>query len=84
MKKINFKAVVLEDIEGHKQPVDIAKALGNQLYMQGLNVEECDLGRSIYYSEGEMELTDTQVAAVLRIVSTYPYVSRKAIQDQLE
>lgn len=84
MKKINFKAIMLEDIEGRKQQVDIAKALGNQLYMQGTNVEECDLGRAIYYSKGEMELTDSQVAAVLRITSSYPYISRKAIHEQLE
>lgn len=80
MKEINFKAIEVEDIEGNKQRVDIAKALGNQLYMQGLSIEECDLGRKIYYSEGELELDENQVRSVLRITSTYPYLSRHAIE----
>lgn len=83
MKLINFKAIEVEDIEGNKQRVDIAKALGNQLYMQGMNVEECDLGRAIYYSEGEMELNDEQAKSVLRITASYPYLSRHAIEKRL-
>lgn len=83
MKKIDFTALEVEDIEGNVQKVNIAKALGNQLYMQGQNVEECDLGRAIYYSKGEMELNDEQAAAVLRISSGYPYLSRHAIELKL-
>ena len=79
-KKINFTALEVEDIEGKKQKVDIAKALGNQLYMQGQHIEECELGRTIYHSAGEIELTDEQVRSVLRIVEGYPYISRNAIQ----
>lgn len=80
MKKIDFTALEVEDIEGQKQRVDIAKALGNQLYMQGANVDECELGRDIYRSKGEMELTDEQSQIVLRFTKGYPYVSRHAIE----
>lgn len=79
-KKINFTALEVEDIEGNKQKVDIAKALGNQLYMQGQHIEECELGRAIYHSTGEMELTEEQAKSVLRVVECYPYISRNAIQ----
>ena len=79
MKKINFKALEVEDIEGRKQAIDIAKALGNQLYMQGQNVDECELGRDIYRSTGEMELTDEQAQIVRNYTRGYPYVSRHAI-----
>lgn len=82
-KKINFKALEVEDIEGNMQRLDIAKALGNMLYMQGQNVEECDLGRKIYYSEGEIELDENQVRSVLRIAASYPYLSRHAIETIL-
>lgn len=84
MKLINFKAIEVEDIEGNKQRVDIAKALGNQLYMQGQNVEECDLGRKIYYSESEIEITDEEARSVLRIVNGYPYISRHVIEQLLK
>ena len=80
MKKIDFTALEVEDIEGQKQRVDIANALGNQLYMQGANVDESELGRDIYRSKGEMELTDEQAQIVLRFTKGYPYVSRHAIE----
>ena len=83
MKKINFTALQIEDVEGNVQSLNIAKALGNMLYMQGQNVEECDLGRTIYYSNGEIELDEKQAQSVLRISSGYPYLSRHAIETIL-
>ena len=84
MKKINFKAIEIEDIENKKQHVDVSKPLGNQLYLQGNDVEECDLGRAIYYSEGEMQLTDKQAQMVLNVVQAYPYLTRHAISELLK
>lgn len=83
MKKINFKEIEIEDIEKNIQKVDISKPLGNQLYLQGRDIEECDLGRDIYYSDGEMELTDKQAQMVLNAVQGYPFVTRRAIAKLL-
>ena len=54
MKKIDFTKIEVQDIEGRTVKVDITKNLGNQLYMQGQNVEECELGKSSYFAKGEM------------------------------
>ena len=83
MKKINFTALPVQDIEGNTQSVNIAKHIGNQLYMQGMDIEECELGKTIYYSEGEIELDEKQAKSVLRISSGYPYLSRHAIETIL-
>ena len=83
MKKINFTALPVQDIEGNMQSVNIAKHIGNQLYMQGMDIEECELGKTIYYSEGEIELDEKQTKSVLRISSGYPYLSRHAIETIL-
>ena len=83
MKKINFTALPVQDIEGNMQSVNIAKHIGNQLYMQGVDIEECELGKTIYYSEGEIELDEKQAKSVLRISSGYPYLSRHAIETIL-
>lgn len=83
MKKINFTALPVQDIEGNMQGVNIAKHIGNQLYMQGVDIEECELGKTIYYSEGEIELDEKQAKSVLRISSGYPYLSRHAIETIL-
>ena len=83
MKKINFTALPVQDIEGNMQSVNIAKHIGNQLYMQGVDIEECELGKTIYYSEGDIELDEKQAKSVLRISSGYPYLSRHAIETIL-
>lgn len=83
MKKINFTALPVQDIEGNMQRVNIAKHIGNQLYMQGMDIEECELGKTIYYSDGEIELDEKQAKSVLRISSGYPYLSRHAIETIL-
>ena len=83
MKKINFTALPVQDIEGNMQSVNIAKHIGNQLYMQGMDIDECELGKTIYYSEGEIELDEKQAKSVLRISSGYPYLSRHAIETIL-
>ena len=81
--KVNFANIKIKDIEGNEVTLDIRKALGNVIYMQGINVEECDLGRTIYYSEGDIELTEAQVTTVKRFADTYPWVTRDAIHKSL-
>ena len=82
-KKVDFSDVKIKDIEGQEVQLDLRKPLGNVIYMQGQTVEECDLGRAIYYSGGEVELTDEQQAVVKRFAETYPYLTRSAILEAL-
>ena len=58
MKKVNFREIVIEDIRGEKVKADFHEVLGNQLYMQGHDIRDCELGRKIYFAEGEIEITD--------------------------
>ena len=46
-RKINFKEIAVTNIEGNVEKVDISSLLGNQLYMEGQNIEECELGKKI-------------------------------------
>ena len=55
-RKINFKEIAVKDINGNEQKVDVSQLLGNQLYMEGQNIEECELGKKIYFAEREIEL----------------------------
>ena len=82
MKKVNFTNIILKDIEGNDQKADIAKTLGNQLYMQGQNIEECELGKKIYF-DSEVELSDKDIETVTRAVSQYSYILRTAIIDTM-
>ena len=84
MKKVNFAKVQIEDIHGNPMPGDFHEVLGNQLYMQGRDIKECELGRKIYFAEGEIELTDDEAKIVREAVKGWSYVARTAIEKMLE
>jgi hypothetical protein len=83
MTKVNFKTITFKDIEDKEQLFDCQKELGNAIYMQAANIEERDLGRKIYYANGDVELTDQQVEVVKRFAARYSYVLREAVETAL-
>lgn len=83
-KKVNLSKVKIKDIEGNEIVADFQKQIGNQLYMQGANIEECELGKRIYFADGEVELSDKDVEAVRRIIMGYAYIAREAIAQAME
>ena len=83
MTKVNFKAIPFRDIEDKEQLFDCQKELGNAIYMQAADIEERDLGRKIYYADGEVELTDKQVEVVKRFAARYSFVLREAVEKAL-
>ena len=82
--KVNFAKIIIKDIEGRDVQADFQKQLGNQLYMQGRNIEECELGKRIYFADGEAELSDKEAAIVKQAVAGYSYVARTAIIGVIE
>lgn len=85
MKKVNFKTITIKDINGNDIVADFQKQLGNQLYMQGQNIEECELGKKIYFTPDDeaTELDDKEVAIIRKAVHGYSYVARTAIEQAL-
>lgn len=85
MVKVNFSKIIIKDIEGREVEADFQKQLGNQLYMQGRDIEECELGKKIYFTpHGEStELTDKEADIVGRAIQGYSYVARSAINSVL-
>lgn len=81
--KVNFKELTLKDIEGNEVKADFSKQIGNQLYMQGIDIEECELGKRIYF-DGEVELSEKDVATIKRISAGYSFVARQAIEAVLK
>lgn len=85
MARVNFGKVVIKTIEGKDSEVDMHKVLGNQLYMQGSDIEACELGKRIYYGEDDskqpvaVELSDKECDTVRNAVQNYPYITRTAI-----
>ena len=83
MKKVDFRKITLKNVEGEEMSVDFSKQLGNQMYMQGQNIEECELGKRMYF-DGEVEMNEKNIEVVKRFVASYPYVSRTAVMDAID
>jgi hypothetical protein len=83
MTKVNFRTITFKDIKDKDQLLDCQEGLGNAIYMQGADIEERDLGRKIYYADGEVELTDKQVEVVKRFAARYSFVLREAVENAL-
>lgn len=60
MKKVDFRKIEIENINGDKEVVDLSKVLGNGLYSQGKTLEVVELARSIW-KDGEVELKEDDV-----------------------
>lgn len=87
MKSVDFSAIIIKDINGNEQAVDMRLMLGNTLYMQGQNIEECELGRSIYHQKPSepMELSEDNIKVIKRFAEQIQsYVTRKSILDAIE
>lgn len=82
MKTVDFRKIEVENIDGGKDYADVSKQLGNQMYMQGQNIEECELGRDIYHN-GEVVMEDRQVEMVRKFIAVWAYVMRTAVENAL-
>ena len=87
-KKVDFRNIQIRDINGQETKADVTALFGNMLYMQGQNIEECELGQAIYHQGDEgpeaLELNDKQVAIVKTYAERLPYVMRTGIKEAVQ
>lgn len=85
MAKVNFSRISMKDIEGNVLTANFRQQLGNQLYMQGRNIEECELGKKIYFTDEdkETELNEKEVGMIKQAIAGYGFVARTAIEEAL-
>lgn len=81
---VNFKKIKIVDINGKQQEADFSQQLGNQLYMTGRDIEACELGKKIYFAEGEVELSDKDIQTITQAVAGWSYVARNAIIEAMK
>lgn len=80
---VNFTKVVFENVKGDKQEANFAEELGNQLYMTGRHITECELGKRIFHAKGEMELSEKEIEIVKNAVAGWSYIARTAIESAM-
>jgi hypothetical protein len=84
MKKVDFRQIEIENIEGVKEAVDLSKIIGNALFTQAKTFEVHELGRSIW-RDGEVELKEDEVKILEeQIPQLFPtYIVRMAILNAI-
>jgi hypothetical protein len=87
MKKVDFSKIEIVLIDGTKTKADFQHGkdgIGNQLYMTGRDIEACELGKKIYFADGEVELNEKEIQIVTNAVAGWSYVARTAIIEAMK
>lgn len=82
--EINFKELMMENIEGNELAFDARTLVGNVLFNLADDVAEHDLGIKIYHSEGTIDLNEKEVKIVEKYLSRFKYLLRNSIEKKLK
>lgn len=85
MKKIDFTKVAIENIDGSFETADLAKTLGNAIWVQAKSLEVSELGRKIW-RDGDVEVSNDEIAILNEMIpNIFPsYIVKKALLDLLK
>lgn len=87
MKKVDFSQIEVEMIDGKMAKADLQhgeNGLGNQIYMQARELKWKDLGRKIYYAEGEVEISEEEEKHILDFIKPWSLVLQEGIKRAFE
>nr|DAG93250.1 MAG TPA: hypothetical protein [Herelleviridae sp.] len=77
--KINFKRFEVQtSFEGNKQIFNITHDLGNMMMYNGsvlLDIGFEDLAKTIYYSDGEVEVPECYCKAIIEVVKQSSFIA---------
>lgn len=72
-KIYDFTKVLIEDVEGNKDALDLSKIVGNVLYSSTPDIGAMDKAREIYH-KGKTELTNHEAAYYLNLIKESPAI----------
>lgn len=86
MKKINFNAIEVKNIDGTTSELNIKRDFANALYVNSKNIEGNALGLKIFNTEGEVELNEDEEKIVKEYVTQfYPsYLIQQSIINAIK
>lgn len=69
--KANFKNISVEVAFDEYRELDLAKELGNYIHTNTNDIGLDDTARSIYHSDGEMEVDDIHAQQIIEMIKGY-------------
>ena len=77
--KVNFRIIEVQvSFEGEKRVFDIAREIGNMMMYNGsilLDIGFEDLARTIYHSDGEVEVPERYCKAIIEVVKQSSFIA---------
>ena len=77
--KVNFRIIEVQvSFEGEKRVFDIAREIGNMMMYSGsilLDIGFEDLARTIYFSDGEVEVPERYSKAIIEVVKQSSFIA---------
>ena len=77
--KVNFRIIEVQvSFEGEKRVFDIAREIGNMMMYNGsilLDIGFEDLARTIYDSDGEVEVPERYCKAIIEVVKQSSFIA---------
>ena len=67
--KVDFTKAKVEVTFGEYKEMDNAKAVGNAIHQNTSDIGVDETARNIYHSEGELEIPDEQISAIIYALS---------------
>lgn len=85
--KVDFTKVKVEVTFDEYKEMNIGKAVGNAIHQNTSDIGVDETARQIYHSEGEIEIPDEQVGAILYAISNASTIlvsAKKAVIELLK
>lgn len=83
MKKINFRALPCEMVDGSIDEIDLSKELANLIYSQTKECGEAMFAQELY-KNGEVELTEENEKTIRKYADNFVYFVTSAIKKILD
>lgn len=81
MKRINFKKLNIEFEIDNFREIDMRSKIGNAIHVAAETVPMAELARKIYYSDGDVEISDEDYQQMMKIISlSFKIIVVKAIE----
>ena len=83
--KVDFRNIVIKDINGNDLKADVTEILGNLMYMQGQDITECELGQKLWHAKDAagaftpVEISEEEEKKLRQQFEKYPYLIRTAL-----
>lgn len=93
MKKIDFRKIIVKDIEDKETSMDLSTKIGNSIFNNTPDIGEYEFSKEIYMN-GEVEITEERAAIVRKYMDmgvqvgseVYPYLAyvKVAVNEALD